>query len=135
MTTSAPGVTTGGYFTALAGAQFIVLTSYRASGAPVPTTVWFAEAQGRLYITTNAQLKKVGRIRANPQVTVAASDRVGNIQGPAIDARARVLDAAEFETAATALREKYGEQYITMTAQMDAAQAPNSRIFLEVTPP
>ncbi|MBK9943264.1 MAG: PPOX class F420-dependent oxidoreductase [Kouleothrix sp.] len=133
--TTIPQTAATGYFAALAGEQFIVLTTYRASGTPVPTTVWFAEAGGKLYITTNVNLKKVGRIRANPAVQVAASDQVGNLRGTALAAQARVLEPAEFGPAEAALRAKYGQVYVTMTGQMDATQPPNSRIFLEVTPP
>ena len=79
------------YFAPLAGADFMVLTTYRASGEAVPTTVWFAEVAGRVYVTTNQNLKKVARIRATPAVLVAPSDRVGNLQGPAVSGRARVL--------------------------------------------
>lgn len=120
-------------FAALRDEQFVVLSTFRASGEAVPTTVWFAESHGKIYITTNAQLKKVGRIRANPRVLLAPSDRTGNVHGPAIEARARVLEPAEFDRAAAALHAKY-EQYQAMTARMDASQPPNSRIFIEVAP-
>lgn len=124
-----------GYFSALDGAEFMVLTTYRASGEAVPTTVWFAEAGGRLFVTTNANLKKVARIRAVPSVLVAASDRVGNLQGPPVEGRARVLGPEEFPAAAAALRAKYTAQYDSLTARMDQAAPPNSRIFIEITPP
>ena len=123
------------YFAPLRDEEFVVLSTFRASGEAVPTTVWFAAAGGKIYITTNVQLKKVGRIRATPRVMLAPSDRVGNVHGPAIEARARVLEAAEFAPAAAALREKYGESYEAMTGRMDANQPPNSRIFIEVTRP
>jgi uncharacterized protein len=86
--TSAHAATTDGYFAPLRDEQFVVLSTFRASGEAVPTTVWFAGAGGTIYITTNALLKKVGRIRANPRVLLAPSDRVGAIHGPAIEARA-----------------------------------------------
>lgn len=123
------------YFAPLHGAEFMVLTTYRTSGEAVPTTVWFAEADGKLYVTTNAQLKKVGRIRATPAVLVAPSDRVGNTNGPAIAARARLLEPEEFAVAVAALRGKYGETYDGMTARMDTMSVSGSRIFIEVTPP
>ncbi|HNP72126.1 MAG TPA: PPOX class F420-dependent oxidoreductase [Kouleothrix sp.] len=123
------------YFAPLAGADFMVLTTYRASGEAVPTTVWFAEVAGRVYVTTNQNLKKVARIRATPAVLVAPSDRVGNLQGPAVSGRARVLGPDEAPAAEAALRAKYGEMYTATTARMDATQPPNSRVFIEVTPP
>ena len=97
-------------FVALDGAQFIVLTTYRASGAAVPTTVWFAQREGRLYITTGAASGKAKRIRANPQVTVAPSDNVGAVSGPAQAARAREASLEEHAEAEAALEAKYGEQ-------------------------
>lgn len=123
------------YFSPLQGAEFMVLTTYRTSGEAVPTTVWFAEAGSKLYVTTNANLKKVGRIRATPAVLVASSDRVGNTLGPAIAARARILAPEEFPVASAALSTKYGETYAAMTARMDMMTEPNSRIFIEITPP
>jgi PPOX class probable F420-dependent enzyme len=71
--------TTTDPFAPLAGEQFVVLTTYRRSGEAMPTTVWFAERDGKVYITTNERAGKVKRIRANPQVTLAASDRIGTI--------------------------------------------------------
>lgn len=131
--TSASAPAPDSYFAQLRDEQFVVLTTFRTSGDAVPTTVWFADAGGTIYITTNAQLKKVARMRANPRVLLAPSDRTGNIHGPAIEAHARVLDPAEFDRAAAALRQKYGEQYVSMTTQMDARQPENSRIFIELT--
>jgi len=97
-------------FAALDGAQFIVLTTYRSSGEAVPTTVWFAEREGALYITTGSAAGKARRIRANPQVTVAPSDRVGNVSGAALAAQAREATGDEHAVAEAALLAKYGEQ-------------------------
>lgn len=126
---------TNNYFELLHDEQFIVLTTFRASGAGVPTTVWFAEADGVLYITTQREAKKTARIQHTPRVQVTPSDRVGNTHGATLDAQARVLDEAEYARAVAALRGKYGEQYDALTGQMDAQFAPNSRVFLAVTPP
>ncbi len=97
-------------FAPLDGAQFIVLTTYRRTGAAVPTTVWFAEREGTLYITTGGAAGKAKRIRANPQVTVAPSDRVGNVNGPTVAAYAREAVDEEHTMAEAALAAKYGEQ-------------------------
>ncbi|MBX0327188.1 PPOX class F420-dependent oxidoreductase [Oscillochloris sp. ZM17-4] len=123
--------TTDTRFAALEGAEFMVLTTYRRSGDPMPTTVWFAEAGGRLYVTTQGQAGKAKRIRANPAVLVAPSDRVGNVSGPAASGQARILDQGEAECAEAALRAKYGEQYTALTGRMAEGAV---RIFIEVTP-
>ncbi|MFV9505170.1 MAG: PPOX class F420-dependent oxidoreductase [Oscillochloridaceae bacterium umkhey_bin13] len=122
------------HFAPLRGAEFIVLTTYRRTGAAVPTTVWFAEAEGVLYLTTGAQAGKAKRLRANPAVLVAPSDQVGNVQGPALAGRTRVLEPHENAAAIAALQQKYGAQFTRLTAQMDAAPSSGGRIYLIVTP-
>jgi hypothetical protein len=112
----------------------MVLTTYRRTGAAVPTTVWFAKAGGVLYLTTGSQAGKAKRLRANPEVLVAPSDQVGNVKGPALQGRARVLEPHEDAAAIAALQQKYGERFTTLTAQMDAAQTARDRIYVVVTP-
>ena len=122
------------YFEPIQNAQFVVLTTYRRNGEAMPSTVWFAEEAGKVYITTMQGIGKVKRLRANPQATLASSDRVGVIDGPVIEVRGRVLEPEEFEVAIAALEHKYGDMYRTMVSQMDATRPPNSRIFLEFVP-
>jgi PPOX class probable F420-dependent enzyme len=97
-------------FAALAGEQFIVLTTFRQNGEAVPTTVWFAERDGKLYITTGAAAGKLKRIRSNPQVTLAPSDRMGGVTGAALPALAREARPDEYAIAEEALDAKYGKQ-------------------------
>jgi PPOX class probable F420-dependent enzyme len=122
------------HFAPLAGAEFIVLTTYRRSGVGVPTPVWFAHVDGVLYVTTGADAGKVKRLRTNPVVQVAASDRVGTVLGPAVAGRGRVLERDEEASARTALQQKYGAQFTTLTTQMDANRPPGSRIYLVIVP-
>ncbi len=131
MTHTPPAKT--GYFAPLRDEQFIVLTTFRPSGTGVPTTVWFAEDGGNLYISTQLESKKVARIRTNAKVLVTPSDRVGNTHGTPLSALARLLEPGEYDRALTALQQKYGAQYQALTAQMDAARSANSRTFLEIT--
>jgi PPOX class probable F420-dependent enzyme len=70
--------------------KYIDLVTYRKSGAPVHTPVWFAEQDGRLYIRTRTDSGKVKRIRNNPRVEVAASTLRGKRTGPGIAAVAQV---------------------------------------------
>lgn len=121
----------GAHFANLKGAAFLLLTTYRPSGAAVPTTVWFAEAAGKIYITTIEAAGKVKRLRANPQVLVAPSDQVGNPLGPAVGAQGRVLPPAEAAPADAALRGKYGAQYDAVLAQM---RSTSPRVFIELEP-
>jgi hypothetical protein len=74
-------------------------------------------------------LKKVGRVRANRACCLRRAIELGTPTGQRLRL-ARVLDLAEFDRAATTLCGKYGEQYDSMTAQMDARQPGNNRISL-----
>ncbi|NNJ10103.1 PPOX class F420-dependent oxidoreductase [Chloroflexales bacterium ZM16-3] len=118
-------------FAALAGAEFMVLTTYKRSGDAMPTTVWFAQVDDRLYVTTQSHAGKAKRIRATPAVTVAPSDRVGAVSGPAAPGQARILGPEEADAAEASLRAKYGEQYVALTSRIPEGSV---RIFIEVTP-
>jgi hypothetical protein len=118
------------HFAALAGAEFMVLTTHKRSGDAVPTTVWFAQVDDRLYLTTQSQAGKAKRVRATSHVTVAPSDRVGNVVGLAVTAVARQLGPEEAPVAEAALHAKYGDQYVAVAARMPEGSV---RVFIEVT--
>jgi len=80
-------------FSSLDGESYISLTTYRKSGKPVATPIWFAEADGKVYALTLVGSGKLKRLAHTPEVEVAACDVRGNIHGEAIPARATVHDA------------------------------------------
>ena len=79
-----------GDFTHLRGRHYIDLVTFRKTGAGVHTPVWFAEADGRLYIFTRPDAGKMKRIRNNPRVEVAPSTMRGRPLGPHVAATARI---------------------------------------------
>jgi hypothetical protein len=87
--------------------KHISLETYRRNGTPVRTPVWFAEADGVLYVFTLTNTGKVKRIRANARVRVAPCDMRGNLRGDWIEAEARVAEGEEEKRGQDALREKY----------------------------
>jgi uncharacterized protein len=95
-------------FAVLRGRQFMTLTTYRKNGRPVPTTVWFAEEDGRLYITTAADSGKVKRLRHTPHALATPCAPWGAPRGPELRAVARVLPPDEHAHALAVLRRKYG---------------------------
>jgi uncharacterized protein len=121
----------GAHFANLNGAEFMVLTTYKRVGDAMPTPVWFAAAGDRVYLTTQIQAGKLKRIRATPKVTVAPSDRVGNLSGPTVAGLARILESDEAGVAEAAMRAKYGEQYDLMLSRLPGIAV---RVFVEVTP-
>jgi hypothetical protein len=87
------------------------LTTFRKNGAAVPTPVWFAPHEGKLYVVTGANLGKVKRIRNNPRVQVAPCTARGKPLGPPVDAVAREVppdNTALQATAKQVLDQKYG---------------------------
>ncbi len=100
--------TTAAPLAALRGRQFMTLTTYRKNGIPIPTTVWFAQEDERLYITTAANSGKVKRLRHTPDVVVTPCAPWGAPRGPELRGAARVLPPDEHAHALEVLRRKYG---------------------------
>lgn len=122
----------GNSFSSLAKQQFINLTTYRKSGQPVATPVWFALDGDRLVGTSQPHTGKIKRIRNNPRVAVAPSTMNGKPLGDPIDGVARLLVPEEFAAAQAALKRKYGLQFRLM---MWFAKARHfSETFWEVRP-
>ena len=89
------------------GKSYLNLESYRKTGAAVRTPLWFAEAEGVLYVYSLAASGKVKRIRNDPRVRVVPSDLRGNPKGEWVEARAEILDAAGAARGHQLLRRKY----------------------------
>jgi uncharacterized protein len=92
----------------LEGRHYCVLVTYKRSGEPVPTPVWFGVAEGRLYTRTEADSWKVKRIRRDGRVRAAPSTMRGRPLGPPFEGVARVLEPSEYEHAERALASNYG---------------------------
>ena len=75
--------------------KYVSLTTFRKTGAAVPTPVWFGEQDGKLYVMTRSDLGKTKRIRNNPQVKVALCTMRGKVTGPEFAAKARILPPEE----------------------------------------
>jgi PPOX class probable F420-dependent enzyme len=111
----ADSVNSGGYtcmstnrFTQFAHQKYLNLETYRNSGKPVATPVWFAEAHGTLYMYSLANAGKVKRIRHNRKVRIVPCDIRGNPKGEWVEVEARILDEAGAALGHTLLNQKYG---------------------------
>jgi uncharacterized protein len=87
--------------------KYISLTTFRKTGASVPTPVWFGEGDGKLYVMTRSDMGKTKRIRNNPQVRVAPSTIRGKVTGPEFPASARLLSPQEHARARSTINRKY----------------------------
>jgi uncharacterized protein len=93
---------------ALGTGLFARLTTFRKSGAPVGTAIWFAELDGKVVFLTGPKTGKAKRMRRNPQVVLAASTPRGQVKGPEVRGTARLLAGVEADEAHRLLAAKYG---------------------------
>lgn len=91
-----------------ASQNYLNLESYRKTGTPVTTPMWFTEDNGTLYVYSLANAGKVKRIRNNAKVRVVPSDLRGKPKGEWIEAKAQILDERGAELANKLLNKKYG---------------------------
>jgi PPOX class probable F420-dependent enzyme len=110
----------------ISGQKYISLSTFRKSGAKVPTPVWFGEDGDKLYVMTLSKTGKAKRVRNNPQVTVAPCTIRGKVTGPEIAALARILPPEEHAHARQTINRKYLMARLT---------SPFSRadVFLEIS--
>jgi PPOX class probable F420-dependent enzyme len=93
----------------LARESYINFATLRRNGTAVETPVWFAPANGKLYVFSEAKAGKMKRLKNDPACRVAACDMRGKVHGEWIPGRAQRVDAAEsVATAYAALHAKYG---------------------------
>jgi len=91
----------------ISGQKYISLTTFRRTGAPVRTPLWFAEANGKLYFMTRNDSWKYKRIRNNPNVLVAPCTMRGRVTGRDLPAVARILPPEQWPVARRWIRRKY----------------------------
>lgn len=88
--------------------RYLNMESYKKSGQPVSTPLWFAEQDSTFYIYSAANAGKVMRIRNNPKVRIVPCDLRGKPKGEWVEARARVLDERGAALGDRLLTQKYG---------------------------
>jgi uncharacterized protein len=109
------------------GQKYISLATFRKTGVPVYTPIWFAEENGRLYFMTSSTLGKYKRIRNNPKVRIAPCTIRGKITGPEFPATARILEPKESQRVRGLINAKYWLARIPFLWR-------NTDAYLEITP-
>lgn len=96
--------------TELDEAKYVALTTFRRDGTAVATPVWLAPSESGYYVKTAATTGKYKRLRNNNAIQVAVCNGRGVVKGGATvhKGTARILDAAETETAEAAIGKRYG---------------------------
>jgi uncharacterized protein len=85
----------------------VLLTTYKRDGTAVDTPVSIAFDGDRAFFRSYDKAWKTKRLRHNPSVKVAPSTVKGTVTGPAVDARAILLDGADAKLAARTLARRH----------------------------
>jgi PPOX class probable F420-dependent enzyme len=91
----------------LKDAKTILLTTYKRDGTAVSTPVSIAFDGDRAFFRSYDKAWKTRRLRHNPRVQVHPSTLRGKATGPAIQARATLLDGEQARIAARALARRH----------------------------
>ncbi|MGY2084427.1 PPOX class F420-dependent oxidoreductase [Blastococcus sp. SYSU DS0539] len=97
--------------TPLPRSEYVSLTTFRRTGAPVATPVWAAPDGDTLVVWTRADSGKVKRLRHTERVTVVPCDVRGRVRGPAVEGTAEFVDRTGQPAALDALRRAYGLKF------------------------
>jgi uncharacterized protein len=82
--------------------------SYKKDGTPKVTAVQSIEDGGIVWFRTDPGTWKVKRIRRDPHVRIALSDRNGNPTAPWVDGDAQVVEGEESTRIQKVFRKEYG---------------------------
>jgi uncharacterized protein len=115
------------------GQHTALLTTYRRNGTPVGTPVHIAVDGDRAFVRTWDETWKLKRIRNTPEVEVAPSTFRGVPTGPAIRARARILNGNEAVAARRALARKYPVMHGVLVPLVHRLRG-NTTMHVELTP-
>jgi uncharacterized protein len=85
----------------------VLLTTYKRDGTPVGTPVSIAFDGDRAFFRSYDKAWKTKRLRNNPKVEVAPATVKGTPTGPALEARATLLDSEQATVAAHALARRH----------------------------
>ena len=120
-------------FATFQGHKFIALSTFRKSGQPVVTPVWFTQRDGKLYVWTGASSGKVKRLRNNPRVSLAPSDFSGKPLGDDLPGSVSFPPEGEWKVLTGLFRSKYGLQF-SFFSGMSRLRGQRDNLFLEISP-
>jgi uncharacterized protein len=92
--------------------KFVASTTYRKSGAAVPTQTWICALDGsRVGFWTSSASGKYKRLRGNPRITLQPADARGRVKSgsQSVEGTAElVTSGADFDAIQSRIRAKYG---------------------------
>jgi uncharacterized protein len=118
-----------------AGEKYICIETYRKTGDPVRTPVWFVEENGELLVRTDSDTGKMKRIHNNPRVRVATCNIRGNVKGEWVEGEARKVDTNSSEHVFSLLKKKYGTMYrmVRFTERFSRSKAKPVGLAIQIS--
>jgi PPOX class probable F420-dependent enzyme len=110
--------------------KYVSLITYKKSGDPIATQVWFVEEDEKLYIVTVQERYKFKRIKNNQNVQIAPASMRGKPKGDYIDGIARILSDDESRPIVVLFRKKY--RLFKMMFK-EAGEGEKKSFFIEIT--
>lgn len=95
-------------FADVAGARYVLLTTFTTYGRSKPTPIRGAAVDGTLLVFTGIDSWKVRRLRNNPRVRLAACTFRGRPLSDGVQGIATLLDRSGTECVYSAIRGQYG---------------------------
>jgi len=92
----------------LGAEQYLLVTTFRRDGTPVPTPVWAARDGDALMVWTVGDSGKVKRIRRDGHVTVGPCTVRGKPTGDPVPAHATLLEPGAAAAVRELIKRKYG---------------------------
>ena len=119
----------------LDNAQYVSLRTFRRSGVPVDTPVWFAPGGSKTYyVFSAANAGKVKRLRHSSRSQLAICDVYGRVLGPWIDTQAELIfDDESIAHALRSLRNKYGWQMVLADLGARLTGKMAKRAYIRIT--
>jgi uncharacterized protein len=95
-------------FDHLRGHRHCLVVTFKRSGEPVPTPVWFVLTDdGRIVFRSESPTAKIRRLRNDPHVRVGPCNVRAKPLGPMAEASGRVLEGEESARGEAALRDSW----------------------------
>jgi uncharacterized protein len=113
--------------------NYLLVTTFRKDGTPVPTPVWVGRDGDELIVWTQAAAGKVKRVRNNPVVELTECDLRGKPRGETVTGTARILDAEATERGRRVLRKKYGVAGFVVIGASKVFRGRDSTVCLAIT--
>ena len=116
--------------------KYICIETYRKTGDPVRTPVWFVEENGELFVRTDSDTGKMKRIRNNPHVRVATCNIRGTVRGEWVGGEARKVDPETSKHVFSLLKNKYGIMYrlVRFTERFSRSKSKPVGLVIEISP-